>query len=579
MRRSSLAGKINAMTIPIGLLLIVVTIAMITSILNLAQNDKKIYIDEISNINATLITADRDMHQAQMASNEYYLKKMMEMLDDEQKQSLIETATEKQQLAVDAADTLEALFMQDPFLFTEYKAEGQEKTNQELLEHYRSATAEWIYAYDFKTGRGTNKAQTKFFSAAREDLNVMEHSMDSYAEYKINETMNTVKRYMGIASAVIAIVLIIVLIYCIRITEYIRKSLRILDSDINTIAQKDLSKTIAESKSTDEIGSLSRAAISMQANLASVIGLINNSSSELAQAGSSINEQSAAADDAMKNINKAVNEMAITATEQAGDVQSIAQNMNDLQTMMENSTEASKVLASESSDIKEATDQGMESINQLTAVTEQSTEAFDKIFALMDGIAGSASRIGEASGLISDIASQTNLLSLNASIEAARAGEAGKGFAVVASEIRQLAEQSSASAETINSMLEELQKATEITQAQSLNVQRCVKAQSDSVNETRDKFKKIVVSVERINSGIDKISGVNEEIDKSISAVSELVASLSAASEENAASSEAIAATSQQVSDGISEMTASCSKVNSSAQELVSVVGQFKLAE
>lgn len=79
-----------------------------------AISDKKIYIDEISNINATLITADRDMHQAQMASNEYYLKKMMEMLDDEQKQSLIETATEKQQLAVDAADTLEALFMQDP---------------------------------------------------------------------------------------------------------------------------------------------------------------------------------------------------------------------------------------------------------------------------------------------------------------------------------------------------------------------------------------------------------------------------------------------------------------------------------
>ena len=579
MRRSSLAGKINAMTIPLGLLLILVTIAMVAGILDMAMQDKKIYIDEISNINTALVTADRDMHQAQMAANEYYLNKKMEMLDEEQAKSLIETAEENQQQAVDAADTLEALFMQDPFLFTEYKAEGQEKTNQEILEHYRSATAEWIYAYDFKTGRGTNKAQAKFFSAAREDLNVMEDSMAAYTEYKTKETVNAVKRYMGIFGAVIAIVLIIVLIYCIRITEYIRKSLRILDSDINTIAQKDLSKTIAESKSTDEIGSLSRAAISMQANLASVIGLINNSSTELAQAGSSINEQSAAADDAMKNINKAVNEMAVTATEQAGDVQSIAENMNGLQTMMENSTDASRVLADESRDIKEATDQGMESINQLTAVTEQSTEAFDKIFALMDGIAGSASRIGEASGLISDIASQTNLLSLNASIEAARAGEAGKGFAVVASEIRQLAEQSSASAETINSMLEELQKATEITQAQSLNVQRCVKAQSDSVNETKDKFEKIVVSVERINSGIDKISGVNEEIDKSISAVSELVASLSAAAEENAAASEEIAATSQQVSDGISEMTASCSKVNSSAQELVSVVGQFKLAE
>jgi methyl-accepting chemotaxis protein len=219
----------------------------------------------------------------------------------------------------------------------------------------------------------------------------------------------------------------------------------------------------------------------------------------------------------------------------------------------------------------------MHTVEELTRITEESGRAFDEIFKLIEGISASASKIGDASQLITDIASQTNLLALNASIEAARAGEAGRGFAVVAEEIGLLANQSAESAGAINNMLNELSKATELADKQSKVVKDCVNSQNESVEATRERFDQIVEATKRVNQQIATLSSLNSEMAGRYTAVNDLCSSLSAASEENAASSQEIAATTEQVKITVGEVNNASQDVNAMAEELVSIVNQFSL--
>lgn len=575
-RGGRIAGKLASMTVPAIIGLIAVTVVFAYVATDIMKTDKEVYIDEINDMATSLITEDRNLYQAELARQDVYFLQGDATAEDAVASAQEEFKTSMTEVK-QGITALQKKFSKDRYFFKSFKASGQEKSNEELLQDFAVGVQSWRVAYDVQTFTGNNEKAYAAFGTARDSLGKLEESVSAYTDYRVAQQRKKIASLIGIIIAVIGVLIVIILIRTVRLLRYVTRSIVAVDRDISTIAAQDLSVPVTVNKANDELGSLSNAAMEMQQKLSAVIGTIDQSSKELATAGSTMATQTDVATESVRNISDAIEQMARTASDQASNVQNIASNMDELMGMVNDSAAASAELKTESDNIDKVTSEGMDTVSELTRVTAESLESFNQIFSLMDAIATNAEHIGAASNLISDIASQTNLLSLNASIEAARAGEAGKGFAVVADEIRSLAEQSAGSVDTINKMLSDLRGAIDSAQTQSEKVKEFVNAQSSSVSDTKDRFDSIVEAVRHINEEIDRISETNIRMKSGFDEVTGLVSNLSASAEQNAASSEEISATSSQVSGNISDMNESVQEVSSSSQKLVELVGGFKL--
>lgn len=202
--------------------------------------------------------------------------------------------------------------------------------------------------------------------------------------------------------------------------------------------------------------------------------------------------------DAVAAIAATSNEMAATITEhekvasqQAASVNETTSTMNELDVTF--SQTASKVgeTANSANKASEIAEDGAKTVKlamtTMAVLKDKVTQIADQILKLSE----QTSQIGSITGLVSDLANQTNLLALNAAVEAARAGEHGKGFAVVASEIRKLADQSKKSADKINTLVADIQKATNSTVMATEEGTKNVELSMTSTRQTAESFNEI----------------------------------------------------------------------------------------
>ena len=315
---------------------------------------------------------------------------------------------------------------------------------------------------------------------------------------------------------------------------------------VNKVALLDFTENAEQEKlncKKDEIGLMSRAIGNLHHQLRVIISAIQSQGTQLANSNAQFEQRFQEIVDGITNINTAVEEIAIGSTSQARETTSASDHVVNIGNAIETNNSAVDTLENSIDKMNALAKQSNEMLEDLILINDRTTDNIHIVLEQINVTNESTEKIKTAVALIQDIASQTNLLSLNASIEAARAGESGKGFAVVAEEIRKLAENSADRAaeidaiavELINNSKESVEKMDELNEEASL--------QRGKLGDTKESFAGLSEEIAAVSDASKDIFEQTSTLSGLKVDVGKVIEHLAAIAQQNAASTQETSAT------------------------------------
>lgn len=373
---------------------------------------------------------------------------------------------------------------------------------------------------------------------------------------------------MGVAAGVVELFCLIIVFFGFDI---LTKPLRKLAVIISRMGQLDFKKEPELEKlrkSGDETGLMARAVYDVQEKLGQVVAELKEQSEKLYQSSDNLNGNAAVTAETIGQINHAVHDMAEGASSQAVDTQTATESVIVIGNMVQETNHEVSKLRGNIEVMNESGNEAEKTLKELEDINAEAKTSIEEIYRQTNTTNESAMKIKDAIALITSIAEETNLLSLNASIEAARAGEQGRGFAVVASQIQKLAEQSNESAMKVqqiaNMLMEDSERAVETMD----KVKAIMDSQVQKVDLTGSMFSKVQEEIGHSIEGINMIYEKTENMDKARTNVVDIVQNLTAIAEENAAGTQETSASVTEVSSVVDDISDNAKQLHDVAQTI-----------
>lgn len=351
-----------------------------------------------------------------------------------------------------------------------------------------------------------------------------------------------------------------------KMTRDLGLSVRALDSLANGNLNAEVDRRAL--KRRDEIGKLMRAVLNLRGQMKEVIGAIIEKGDAVQFAAQQVDEQTDEAAKAIGQVDMAVSEISEGATSQATETQSATENVIIMGEMVEQTREEVETLLAHAEEMQAAGDVATQALDELDEINGQTKKAIDVIYEQTHTTNESAMRIREVTKMITGIAEETNLLSLNASIEAARAGEQGRGFAVVAAQIQKLAEQSNASTKEIAQIINVLMEDSEKAVTTMNEVKAIMDAQNEKVVRAGEAFSQVKAGIDASIKGVEAIEEKTIKLDDARANVIDIVQNLTAIAEENAAATQETSASVTEVTAIVEDIAQNAQKMNTYATDL-----------
>lgn len=363
------------------------------------------------------------------------------------------------------------------------------------------------------------------------------------------------------------------------VINIIIKALKKTMKQLEAVSKGDLSAVEFKKsiKKSDEISEIALSTMDLRQSLRGVIGQIGTSVRGLKEASIKLSNTAETTQNTMEIVERAVNDISRGAMAQAEETTEANDHVMVMGRHIQDTVDHVNQLNEHAAVMRESGEEALVVLEELRSTNNQTRDAIKMIYNQTNTTNLSAQKIREATNIITDIAEETNLLSLNASIEAARAGEQGKGFAVVAAQIQKLAEQSDRSAKEIQNiivaLLNDSNKAVETMNV----VTDIIVKQSEKVEISKNKVDSVNDGIRTFTDGIIEIRERSMKLDHERTRIVDAVQSLTAIAQQNAASTQETSASTGELTGTMRDVADAVETLQKISETLTKEVEIFKL--
>jgi len=380
-------------------------------------------------------------------------------------------------------------------------------------------------------------------------------------------------RIIGIS----VIALIVVIIAAVLFTRRLLGPLQQILKRIGEVAGGNLSVSLLDIQSRDEIGRLGVAFNTMLESLRGLIRQVANSAEQVAASSEQLTASAEQSAMAAGQVASTIGEIANETEKQVNSVNEATLVVEYIATGIEKIATNSQAMAGTSNKTASAAQEGGKMVAQAIQQIENIEKTVTNSAKVVMKLGERSKEIGQIIDTISGIAGQTNLLALNAAIEAARAGEQGRGFAVVAEEVRKLAEQSEAAARQIATLIGEIQDDTTQAVIAMDEGTREVKVGTEVVNNAGHSFNEIADLVGQVSTQVGEILASIQEMTSGSKKVVSSMGEIGRISKITAGNTQTVSAATEEQSASMEEIASSSQALAHLAMDLHEAISKFKM--